>query len=358
MTTIQARITGTGSYIPTQVIKNEDFLQHDFYERDGAKIELDNATILQKFHKITGITERRYASTGQLASDLAYLASVKAIENAGIDKEDLGAIIVAHNFGDVEEKRGVVDMLPSLAARVKEKLQIENPYCTAYDVIFGCPGWVEGMIQAKRLIQLGEAKHVLVIGAETLSRIIDPHDRDSMIYADGAGATILSASENDGGIIAHMTRSDALNHARLLWMDESYKEAAKSDKEVFIKMEGRKLYEYALTTVPPLVKACLEKANVAVTDVKKVLIHQANEKMDEAMLYRLFKSYGIRQVPEGVMPMIIEKMGNNSVATVPILLDLVMRNELENHEVQSGDYMVFASVGAGMNCNAIVYQVP
>lgn len=356
MSTIHSVITGTGSYIPTQVIKNEHFLQHEFYERNGDEITLDNATILQKFHKITGIKERRYATDKQMASDLGYLAAVEAIRNAGIDKEELGGIILGHNFGDVEKSRGVVDTMPSLAARVKQKLEIKNPYCTAYDVIFGCPGWVEGMIQADRLIKLGEAKHVLVIGTETLSRVVDPHDRDSMIYADGAGATILSATTESAGITAHLTRSDTLEHAKLLWMGESYKENGEDD--LYIKMEGRKLYEYALTHVPPLVKECLEKANIDLTDVKKVLIHQANEKMDEAMLYRLFKSYGIREIPEHVMPMIIENMGNNSVATIPILLDRVMRGELENHELTSGDYIVFASVGAGMNCNAIVYQVP
>jgi len=108
--------------------------------------------------------------------------------------------------------------------------------------------------------------------------------------------------------------------------------------------------------VPPLVKKCIEKAKVEVTDIKKILIHQANEKMDEAMVYRLFKSFGIREVPEHIMPMVIEKMGNNSVATVPVLLDLIRQGTLDNHAFNKGDLIVFASVGAGMNCNAIVYR--
>lgn len=351
---IHSTILGTGHYLPNNVVKGSDFLNHQFLNRRGESFDIENKTIIEKFHGITGIAERRYADDNQVASDLGFLAAEKAIEDAQIDREELDYIVVAHNFGDVKKGNVRVDCMPTLAARIKQKLKIENPYCVAYDLPFGCPGWVEAMIQGNYFIKSGDAKKVLVIGTETLSRVIDPHDRDSMIYADGAGATILGATNSEDGIIAHLTRSDTIDHAKLLWMGESYKEGFGDD--LFIKMEGRKLYNYALTHVPPLVKKCIEKAGIEVTDVKKVLIHQANEKMDEAMLQRLFKSYGIQEVPKGIMPMIIEKMGNNSVATVPVLLDQILRGELENHQINSGDYVVFASVGAGMNCNAIVYR--
>ncbi len=352
---IRSTILGTGHYLPSKVVKGSDFLNHQFLDRKGQSFDLENATIIDKFFGITGIAERRYADDNQVASDLGFLAAEKAIADAKIDREELDYIVVAHNFGDVKKGNVRVDCMPTLAARIKQKLKIENPYCVAYDLPFGCPGWVEGMIQANYFIKSGDAKKVLVIGTETLSRVVDPHDRDSMIYADGAGATVLGATESEDGIIAHITRSDTIDHALLLWMGESYKEDYGDD--LFIKMEGRKLYNYALTHVPPLVKKCIEKAGIEVTDVKKVLIHQANEKMDEAMIARLFKSYGISEAPEGIMPMIIEKMGNNSVATVPVLLDQILKGEVENHEINSGDYIIFASVGAGMNCNAIVYKV-
>ncbi len=355
---LHTTIIGTGHYIPTQIVENKDFLQHKFYNNSGEELTTDNTIIVEKFFKITGIEERRYAKDEYVASDLGFFAAQNAISDANIDKEKLDYIILAHNFGDVTIESKRVDTMPSLAARVKQKLEIENPYCVAYDLPFGCPGWVEGMIQANYFIKSGDAKNILVIGTETLSRVCDPHDRDSMIYSDGAGAVVLTATEQvDTGIIAHLTRSDTLHHARLLWMGESYKEDYGTN-DLFIKMEGRKLYEYALKTVPTLIKDCIDKAGIGIADVKKVLIHQANEKMDEAMLYRLMKLYDIRESPKHIMPMTISKLGNNSVATIPILFDLVMKEKLEHHQINSGDYIVFASVGAGMNCNAIVYKAP
>lgn len=356
---INTIILGSGRYLPEQVVKNEDFLQHEFLNSNGLKFEADNEVIVKKFQHITGIKERKYAKDDQLASDLGRLAAEKALLNADINKEDLDYIIVAHNFGDVDKDNKRVDLLPTLAARIKGGLQIKNPYCVAYDLPFGCPGWVEGIIQANYFIRSGDAKKILVVGTETISRVCDPHDRDSMIYADGAGAIVLGASEsaNKEGVLAHLTRSDTLNHSRLLWMGKSYNSNYKRD-DLFIKMKGRKLYTYALTTVPALVKACLEKAQLPISKVKKVLIHQANEKMDEAILQRLFKLYDGIEFQKSVMPMIIEKIGNNSVATVPVLYDLIHRGELEGHAFHPGDHIVFASVGAGMNCNAVIYKFP
>jgi 3-oxoacyl-[acyl-carrier-protein] synthase-3 len=140
-------------------------------------------------------------------------------------------------------------------------------------------------------------------------------------------------------------------------MGPSYNPAV-DPKEQYLKMNGRKVYEYALNRVPQTVKTCLENAGVEISDVKKVLIHQANAKMDHAILARLFKLYGIRTVPEYVMPLTISHLGNNSVATVPVLFDMVLGKMLENHRLHSGDHFVFTSVGAGMNINAVVYRMP
>jgi len=356
---IYSTIIGSGSYIPDNIIKNTDFLQNEFYDVDGVKIPKSNEEIINKFKEITEIEERRYVDDKFVTSDIGFIASERAIEDAKIDKESLDYIIVAHNFGDVKSTIHKVDIVPSLAARVKAKLKIENPYCVAYDLPFGCPGWVQGMIQADYYIKSGDAKRVLVIGAETLSRISDPHDIDSMIYSDGAGAVILEAfeSETPVGILAHKTRSDTIEHANLLFMDHTYKKGTDDDR-IYIKMNGRKLYNYALTHVPQLVKDTLDKIELPLTKIKKVLIHQANAKMDDAMLLRLFKLYGLKakDIPEGIMPMTISELGNTSVATVPVLYDLVMRGKKNGHTIESGDYLVFVSVGAGMNVNAFVYK--
>ena len=352
-------IKATGSYIPTRIIKNSYFYNQTFYETDGTKIEKSSKEIVEQFKKITDIEERRYVTDDLLTSDIAFLAAKDALESKEIDKETIDYIIVAHNFGDVSDNNKIVDIVPSLAARVKHKLKIENPFCVAYDLPFGCPGWLQGVIQADYFIKSGDAKRILVIGAETLSRIYDPYDRDCMLYSDGAGAVILEAKESEKpvGILAHKTRSDTLNHAYMLWMDKSYKKDFQNG-DLFLKMFGRKLYEYALNHVPQVVQMVIENSKLDISDIKKILIHQANAKMDEAILKRIFRLYKQKNIPENIMPMSIKKLGNNSVATIPILIDLIDNGKLEPHAFNKNDYLAFASVGAGMNINALIYKMP
>ncbi len=348
------KITGTGSYIPDTIEKNEAFHEHVFLNSDGSSINTPNEVIVEKFKAITGIVERRYAKEHLNASDLAFFAAEKAIEDANIDPESIDYIIVAHNFGDVKHNTVQGDMLPSLAARVKHSLRIKNPQCIAYDVLFGCPGWVEGVIQAKAFIKSGMAKRCLVIGSETLSRVVDKYDRDAMIFSDGAGATIIEASHEEGGVLAHESASFTYDEAYYLYFGSSNNPEISRDTR-YIKMDGRKIYEFALINVPKAMKACLDKSGLDITEVKKIFLHQANEKMDEAILQRFYRLYKT-PIPEGIMPMSIQNLGNSSVATVPTLFDLVKNNKLKNHSLTKGDVVIFASVGAGMHINAIVYK--
>lgn len=348
-------ITKSGSYIPNRKVPNKDFLDNEFYAADKTKLTKTNSEIIVKFQKITCISERRYVEDNLNTSDIAYLAAEKAMSD--VDRESLDYIIVAHNFGNVSAEKMRTDMLPTLAARVKHALKIKNPYTVAFDIPFGCPGWIQGMIMADYYIKSGEAKKILVIGAETLSRVSDPHDMDCMIYSDGAGAVLVEATDKDAGIISHVTVSDTSKEAYLLYLDGSYNPDYKGD-ELFLKMFGHKIFKYAVKRVPEIVKESLDKAGVTLTDVKKVLIHQANEKMDESILKRLFKLYNIKEIPEHIMPMIISWLGNSSVATLPTLYDLLQRGELQNHMLHSEDIAVFASVGAGMNINSFVYRMP
>ena len=123
-------------------------------------------------------------------------------------------------------------------------------------------------------------------------------------------------------------------------------------------MDGHEIYRYAVRTVPRTVKQNLEKAGLHLTDIKKLLIHQANEKMDEAILKKLFELYRVKEIPDGIMPMTISWTGNSSVATLPTLFDLVRKGKLDNHRLHSGDTVVFASLGAGMNLNSMIYRMP
>jgi len=347
-------ITGTGSYIPAVLTKNSAFNHHEFLNDDGTPFAYENEVIIEKFKAITGIEERRYAPDTINTSDMAFYAAEKAIADAGIDKETLDYIIFAHNFGDVNHGQSQGDTLPSLATRVKHHLKIKNPKCVAYDILFGCPGWIEGVIQAYAFIKSGIAKKCLVIGAETLSRVVDQYDRDSMIYSDGAGATIIEASDDNGEILAHASATYAFEEANFLFFGKSYAQKDTSDTK-YIKMHGRKIYEFAVINVPKAMKECLDASGLAITDVKKIFIHQANEKMDEAIVKRFYKAYGMA-TPEGIMPMNIKENGNSSVATIPTLFDMVKNGKLAPHSVTKGDVIIFASVGAGMNINAIIYR--
>ena len=348
------KITGTGSYIPSRIETNEDFYQHDFLNADGSPINNSNEVIVEKFKAITGIGERRYVKDQLNNSDIATFAAEKAIADAQIDPEELNYIIVAHNYGDIKHDADQSDTVPSIASRVKHLLGIKNPNCVGYDILFGCPGWIEAAIQAQAYIKAGMAKKCLVIGSETLSRVIDKHDRDSMIYSDGAGAVVIESTEDEGGILAHNSATFAYDEAHFIYFGETNNPEI-TDKRRYIKMYGRKIYEFALNHVPQAMKTCLDKSGVDIKDVKKILIHQANEKMDEAIVkrfYRLCKT----NMPEGIMPMTIDKLGNSSVATVPTLYDMILKNKLENQQINKGDVIIFASVGAGMNINAIVYK--
>ena len=201
-------ITSTGCCIPSVTIPNTHFLNNDFYGADGKRIDKPNPEIIEKLYNITGIRERRYVPDNLTTTDIAFEAAARAME--GVDKEHLDYIIVAQNFGDVRADNIRTDMVPTIASRVKHRLQIKNPFTVAYDIPFGCPGWVQGMIMGDYYIRSGDARRVLVIGAEILSRVTDPHDVDCMIFADGAGATLLEATDQEGvGILAHSTRTDA-----------------------------------------------------------------------------------------------------------------------------------------------------
>lgn len=350
-------ISGTGSYIPDRIIKNIDFVNQVFFEKDQSLVDTPGEEIIRKFKDITGISERRWAESNQNNADLAAIAAEAAIQDAGIDRETIDQIIVAHNYGNVTKGSNQTDMVPSIAARVRHQLGIKNTQCVPYDVIFGCPGWIQGVIQADSFIRSGLAKRCLVIGSETLSRIVDVYDRDTMIFSDGAGAAIVeaNASGTDSGILATANMSHTDEEVDYLYFGKSNLPESESDTK-YIKMLGRKVYEYSLSHVPEAMKIALDRSGKPIESVKKILIHQANEKMDAAIVQRFFRKYGLRPNVETVMPMSIAELGNSSVATIPTLYDMVLKNKLPNHHIDKGDILLFASVGAGMNINAFVYK--
>ncbi len=350
-------ITGSGHFLPDNIVKNSDFLDKQFYDgTSGQPLDRPMEEIIEKFVAITEIEERRWVDNNMVNSDMGKIAGERAIENAGIDKNDLDYIIVAQNFGDIAYGTNKTDIMPSISSKIKHKLEIRNSSCIPYDMVYGCPGWIEGMRMADQFIKSGLAKNILIIGTETLSRIIDPFDRDSMIFADGAGAVVLSAEESDEqyGILAHNTISDNNEELNYLYNDKSFNPDYKPGHS-FIRMAGRKIYEYALTKVPAAIKKSIDDAGLHLDDTSKLLIHQANGKMDSAILKRFVRLYK-GKVADDYMPMTISKFGNSSVGTIPTMFDLINKKELGNHEFKSKDNIVFASVGAGMTINSMVYR--
>lgn len=355
---IYSVIKGTGSYLPELVAQDDYYMSSKFYDEKKQKIDKPQEEILAKLKEISGIHERRLAPDGQFTSDMAVEAGKTALEDSGFDKETLDYIIMGHNFGNVSFDGKQIDILPNLSSRIKNALGVNNPACMTFDILSGCPSFVQATILADSLIRVGKAKRILVVGGDTTSRIADKYDRDIMLFGDGACAFVLEAVESDTpvGIINTTERADCGDReAAFLSMGESFNP---EELTPCVKMQGRRLYNYAVTTVPKLVAQSIDEAGIGIQDIKKVFIHQANNKMDEAILTRLFKHYGIKEVDFSLMPMIIENSGNTASASVGLVYDAVVKGKMEGHEVKSGDHVCLCSVGAGMYINSIIYKLP
>lgn len=354
---ISTVIRGTGSVIPELVVPNSAFIDHEFFDREGNRIERSGVEITGKLEAITGIRERRYVPFDQDSLKILADASRLAIADAGLDVNELSGIIVAHNAGNMVPQTGAFHTVPNLAALLKHDLGCTTYECFAYDILFGCPGWLQGLVQAWQAIRCGEAKHILVTGLEIASRLLDPHDVDSMILADGCGAGVVSASADasSAGFLSHATFSHGLDDSRIIFLGPSNKKGVPGS--CFFHMNGREVYKYATRWVPEVVKLALERAKLTIGDVSIFLFHQANAKMLAAIGKNLAELCG---VPEddvtGKIPSTIEFLGNSSVATIPTMLDLIRNGKLKGWGVEPGQIGVMASVGAGMHCNALAYR--
>ncbi len=349
-------ISGTGTELPERKIDNSWFLDRKFMNADGTLIEKPAEEIIAKLEAITGIKERRYIAEKGDSVPLMTAASHKAISDSGLDKNQIDGIIVAHNAGNMLEGQLGFHTVPNMAALLKNSLDITNHECFAYDILFGCPGWLQGIVQAHQAIQMGDAQHVLVVGIEVASRLLDPHDLDSMILADGCGAAVISkGNQEDKGLISYATYSHANEDIACIYLDRSYNKAL--DLPTLFKMNGKDVYKYATVWVPRVIKKALDKAGLDVSDVDMFLFHQANGKMLHAFANNLAELYGLSDLNfEDKIPTTIQFTGNTSVATIPTMLDLILKGQLGNYQIKPGDTVVMASVGAGMHCNALVYK--
>ena len=352
---LNSYISGTGCALPANVVKNEAFLGHKFYNKDGTPFSKSSEEIVKKLESITGIRERRYINKDEDSIPLMKEAAIAALENAGISGDKLDGIIVAHNAGNMVPGVTSYHPVPNLAANLKHALKIENPEMVAYDILFGCPGWLQAIIQAHQAIRNGDASHMMVVGLEVASRMLDPHDVDSMIFADGCGATVLSATKENKGVLSYSTYSHAQDDLGYIYLSESNK--PDYPRDTLVKMNGRKVYQYATTYLPQVINKSLQKSGHTIQDVDMFLFHQANEKMLQAIINRVAENHGQTGLDyEGKVPVTIHKLGNTSVATIPTMMDMILKGKMEKYQINDGDLVVMASVGAGMHCNAMVYQ--
>ncbi len=348
------KITGTGSVLPELVVKNETFADNVFFGKNGVKLERQGIEATSKLEAITGIRERRYVPFDQDSRPLMTDAARRAIEDSGIDPERLDGIIVAHNAGNMVIGEKAFHTVPNMAAYLKNALEIANHECFAYDLLFACPGWLQALIQAHQAIQAGDAENVLVVGIEIASRLLDPHDLDSMILADGCGAAVVSKGETNC-LLAHATFSHAQKDLDNIYLGKS--NHPDLEGVCWFKMNGKEVYRYATTWVPKVIGKALAKAGLEPGDVDLFLFHQANDKMIQAIAGHLAESYDLDPSAfDGKLPMTIQFLGNTSVATIPTMLDLIRKGKLGDYSIREGQTVVMASVGAGMHCNAVVYR--
>ncbi|MCT4575418.1 MAG: ketoacyl-ACP synthase III [Alphaproteobacteria bacterium] len=306
-------ITGWGSYVPEKILSNNDLEK---------LVETSDEWITKR----TGIKERRIAADDQLTSDLAVIAAEKAIKKSGLDKNDIDLIIVATTTPDFT--------FPSTATIVQNKLGIDNK-CPSFDMQAVCCGFVYAFSTADNYIKSGMYKNILVIAAETMSRIIDWTDRGSCIlFGDGAGAFVLSATENtDRGVLSNHLHSDG-SHLESL---KTTGGASSSDKVGKITMAGNDIFKLAVNLISSSIEDALEHNNLTANDIDWFVPHQAN--------LRIIKGVAKKVKLENEKVVVnIEKVGNTSAASIPI----AWAEALEEGKIKQGDLVVIEALGGGL----------
>ena len=312
---IYSRIAGTGSYLPEKVLTNDDL----------AKIvDTSDEWIAAR----TGIRERHIAAEGETTSDLAYHAATRALEAAGIDATELDLIVVGTTTPDL--------IFPSTACLLQHRLGANG--CPAFDVNAACTGFVYALTVADKFIRSGAAKTVLVVGSETLTRMLDWSDRSTcVLFGDGAGAVVLKADTETGILSTHMHADGGKKE--LLWnpvgvsvgFDEHVKNAG-----VRIRMSGSDVFKYAVKALDSVVEETLEANGLDRHDIDWLIPHQANLRIIEATAKRL-------DMPMERVIVTVDRHGNTSSGSVPLALDEAVRSG----RVQRGQLLLLEAFGGG-----------
>ncbi|EMW2091915.1 ketoacyl-ACP synthase III [Staphylococcus pseudintermedius] len=306
-------IKGFGAYAPDRVIDNAYFESY-----------LDTSD--EWISQMTGIKERRWADENQDTSDLAYEASIRAIEDAGIDAQDIDMVIVATSTGD--------HRFPTVANMLQQRLGLGK--VASMDQLAACSGFMYGIITARSFVLSGEYQNVLVVGADKLSKITDLNDRSTAIlFGDGAGAVIIGEVSENRGILSYELGSDGVG-GKYLYQDQETN---------FIRMNGREVFKFAVRVMGESSQRAVEKADLGPDDINMFIPHQANIRIMESARQRL-------NLPKEKMSVSVDKYGNTSAASIP----LSVKQELENGSIKDDDVVVFVGFGGGLTWGSIVIR--
>ncbi|MFH0716936.1 beta-ketoacyl-ACP synthase III [Staphylococcus delphini] len=306
-------IKGFGAYAPDRVVDNAYFESY-----------LDTSD--EWISQMTGIKERRWADENQDTSDLAYEASIRAIEDAGIDTQDIDMVIVATSTGD--------HRFPTVANMLQQRLGLGK--VASMDQLAACSGFMYGIVTARSFVLSGEYRNVLVVGADKLSKITDLNDRSTAIlFGDGAGAVIIGEVSENRGILSYELGSDGVG-GKYLYQDQETN---------FIRMNGREVFKFAVRVMGESSQRAVEKANLGPDDINMFIPHQANIRIMESARQRL-------NLPKEKMSVSVDKFGNTSAASIP----LSVKQELENGRIKDDDVVVFVGFGGGLTWGSIVIR--
>ncbi|WP_086428962.1 beta-ketoacyl-ACP synthase III [Staphylococcus cornubiensis] len=306
-------IKGFGAYAPDRVVDNAYFESY-----------LDTSD--EWISQMTGIKERRWADEDQDTSDLAYEASIRAIEDAGIEAQDIDMVIVATSTGD--------HRFPTVANMLQQRLGLGK--IASMDQLAACSGFMYGIVTARSFVLSGEYKNVLVVGADKLSKITDLNDRSTAIlFGDGAGAVIIGEVSENRGILSYELGSDGVG-GKYLYQDQETN---------FIRMNGREVFKFAVRVMGESSQRAVEKANLGPDDINMFIPHQANIRIMESARQRL-------NLPKEKMSVSVDKYGNTSAASIP----LSVKQELENGRIKDDDVVVFVGFGGGLTWGSIVIR--
>lgn len=310
-----ARIVGTGSYAPENIVTN-DYL--------ATVMDTSDEWISSK----TGIRERRI-SKGEGTVELSYQAAKRALENAKVNPKEVDLIICATCSPD--------KFLPSTACEVQALLGAENAMC--FDLSAACSGFIFALKTANAYISSGMANTAIVIGAETLSKILDWEDRATcVLFGDGAGAAIVRNEENPS-VLAYITGSDGTKGPVLQCEARNVNNlfVKGKDKVEYVTMDGKEVYKFAVTCVPKIISELLNQSNMKTEDIKYFILHQANKRIIESVAKRL-------HISMDKFPLNIDKYANTSAATIPILLDELNQKGM----LKKNDKIIIAGFGGGL----------